>query len=53
MKILNFKIILIFFILALLSVNCAPHCDDEDYRNDEKEAAVIKHSDSLDVTKID
>ncbi|WP_394776463.1 hypothetical protein [Flavobacterium sp.] len=53
MKILNFKVVLIGFILALLSVNCAPHCDDEDYRQDEKKAAVIKHSDSLEVKKID
>lgn len=49
MKHLNLK--LIFFIISVwfVSINCSGHCDDEDLRRDQnkKEAAVIKHQDSL------
>ena len=51
MKHLN--LILIFFIIAIsfTSINCSGYCDDEDLRRDQnenkKEAAVIKHQDSL------
>ncbi|WKL48635.1 hypothetical protein Q1W71_02380 [Flavobacterium pectinovorum] len=49
MKHLNLK--LIFFIIAIsfLNIYCSSYCDDEDLRRDQnkKEAAVIKHQDSL------
>ncbi|WP_165587193.1 hypothetical protein [Flavobacterium sp. MEB061] len=53
MKHLNLK--LIFFIIAIsfLNIYCSGYCDDEDLRRDQnenknkKEAAVIKHQDSL------
>jgi len=52
MKKRNFKIILILNFVAILYLNCAPHCDDEDYKPDKKEVA-LKHSDSLNTVKID
>lgn len=43
------KIILTLFLILLLNIRCSPHCDDEDYTRDEKEAAIYK-SDSLTVS---
>ena len=42
------KIILTMFLILLVNIRCAPHCDDEDYTRDKKEAAIYK-SDSLKV----
>lgn len=47
MRILNYKTFLITFCIILLHINCAPHCDDEDYTRDQKKPAAVKR-DSLD-----
>lgn len=40
MKKSTLQIIFIFFLIAVLHTNCSPHCDDEDYTRDQKEAAL-------------
>ena len=53
MKHLNLKLIFFIFAILFVSINCSGYCDDEDLRRDQnenknkKEAAVIKHQDSL------
>ena len=49
MKKSTLQIIFIFFLIAVLHTNCSPHCDDEDYTRDQKEAAL--HADTLSVAK--
>lgn len=39
-------IILLTIFVALINSNCSPHCDDEDYTRDQKEA-VLHKKDSL------
>jgi hypothetical protein len=46
MKKTYLTVILITFFVALINSNCSPHCDDEDYTRDQKEAALY-HKDSL------
>ncbi|WP_281233188.1 hypothetical protein [Flavobacterium gelatinilyticum] len=50
MKILTLRIAIIAFLISLLSYSCAEHCDDEDYRREEREASLY-HADSLRVSK--
>lgn len=52
MKLLKTKFILIVILTIILNANCAPHCDDEDYRRDQKVAALPK-TDSLEVSIVD
>ncbi len=39
-------IILIVVFISLISSNCSPHCDDEDYTRDQKEA-LLHQKDSI------
>ncbi|MBZ4042120.1 hypothetical protein [Flavobacterium hibisci] len=38
--------ILLVAFVAIISSNCSPHCDDEDYTRDQKEA-VLHQKDSV------
>jgi len=49
MKKQKLQFLFIFFLIAVLHTNCSPHCDDEDYTRDQKEAAL--HADTLSVAK--
>lgn len=52
MKTQNILTYFSFFLILMLNANCAPHCDDEDYRHDEKKAYTI-HTDTLNVSLTD
>lgn len=52
MKMLKIRIILTIILITILNANCAPHCDDEDYARDKKEAALYQ-KDSLHVSIVD
>jgi hypothetical protein len=47
MKMKSVPYFLIIFLTTFLLINCAPHCDDEDYTRDQK--AIVYHKDSLHV----
>lgn len=46
MKKTYLTIILIIAFISFISSNCSPHCDDEDYTRDQKEA-VLSQKDSV------
>lgn len=46
------RIFAIVFFIAVLAYSCSPHCDDEDYTRDQKEAALHK-TDSISVSEFD
>ncbi len=46
MKKTQLNIILVITIIAFISSNCSPHCDDEDYTRDQKET-VLHQKDSI------
>lgn len=52
MKMLKIRIILTIILITILNAKCAPHCDDEDYARDKKEAALYQ-KDSLHVSIVD
>lgn len=49
MKHLNSKIVLFVIIVAILSIKCSDHCDDEDLRRDKELTIVTKHKDSIEI----
>ncbi|MEL1255928.1 hypothetical protein AAEO57_19200 [Flavobacterium sp. DGU38] len=46
------KIVAIVFFISVTGYSCSPHCDDEDYTRDQKEAALHK-TDSIYTPKFD
>lgn len=46
------RIIAVVFFISVLGYSCSPHCDDEDYTRDQKEAELHK-TDSISVSEFD